>query len=40
MINDKHRDIHYIIHSIINIKNIIIHTMKKKFNEQYILITQ
>jgi hypothetical protein len=29
MTNDKHYDIYHIIHSITNIKNIIIHTIKK-----------
>jgi hypothetical protein len=40
MTNDKNCDIHHIIYLIINIKNIFIHTMKKIFSEQYILITQ
>jgi hypothetical protein len=40
MIKDKHYNIHHIIHSINNIKNIIIHTLKKIFTEQYIFLTQ
>jgi hypothetical protein len=41
MINDKYCDIHHNFHSIINTKNIIIHTMKKKLllnNTSWLLI--